>query len=88
MSKKTIEELEKDNEDLVKILTRRKDAGATASITELTAKLANVRQELTQERTKNEQLRAQKQNLQELLQVSEDAAEDLRDALNKLVGTK
>lgn len=82
---KTREELEKDNADLVKILTRRKDAGATSTITELTDKLAEAQAKLTKERAANEQLRAQKQNLQELLQVSEDAAEDLRDTLNKLV---
>lgn len=85
---KTREELEMDNENLIRVLTKRKDAGAVATIAELTTRLSVLQTELTQVRADNERLRGQKSDLQALLAKTGDDADDAKDALDKLTRKK
>lgn len=82
---KTRDELEKENADLVRIIVKRKDAGADATIKELTELVAKLRNEVTELRAKVDNLKGKNQNLVEKLVKAEDDASDAKEALSVLV---
>ena len=85
MSKaKGIKELERENADLVRVILNRKDAGAGATIKELTELVSQLRTEVTELRAKVENLKGKNPDLVEKLVKAEDDASDAKEALSAL----
>lgn len=79
------DELESINRDLLRILVRRKDASAGATIKELTDLVLELRHEVTELRVVADNLKGKNQALVEQLVKSDDDLADTKEALDLLV---